>query len=315
MRRVLPWVLPWVLIAACGGGVEDVIDVSFTSPSPGASFTRDQLGATGALAAIVPFELAISGSPSRIGFTIGTTPLPDVEAAGTIEVRRPGMLTLTATAYDGDEAIISSSVDVTVVDLALTSCKAWLDVYQIDYTVGPTQPGVKDPVTAKLPINGMPYQVVGATTPRTQMYGDCTLIKSLAEAAPHFRERGLAEVTDYGVYNYRCIGSGTPPNCPNGLSQHSFGTAIDLAGFTGTDGTYYSVNDDWVIDPADDTCTAATVEGKDRFLHELICELKTAEIWNIVLTPNYNAAHRNHFHVDLTPDSDFIERRGEPVGH
>jgi hypothetical protein len=37
-------------------------------------------------------------------------------------------------------------------------------------------------------------------------------------------------------------------------------------------------------------------------------------VWNIVLTPNYNADHRNHFHVDLTPGSDFIERRvGDPI--
>ena len=47
--------------------------------------------------------------------------------------------------------------------------------------------------------------------------------------------------------------------------------------------------------------------GKDRALHELICALKEAGTWNIVLTPNYNALHRDHFHVDLTADSDFIE--------
>ena len=89
--------------------------------------------------------------------------------------------------------------------------------------------------------------------------------------------------------------------------------AIDLAGFT-IDSEYYSVNDDWIIDPdSEDTCTAPTVEGKDRLLHELICALKDADVWRIVLTPNYNADHRNHFHVDLTPTSDFIERGH--IGH
>ena len=29
-------------------------------------------------------------------------------------------------------------------------------------------------------------------------------------------------------------------------------------------------------------------------------------IFNIVLTPNYNSAHDNHFHVDLTEGSNFI---------
>jgi len=30
------------------------------------------------------------------------------------------------------------------------------------------------------------------------------------------------------------------------------------------------------------------------------------DIFNIILTPEYNAAHRNHYHVDLTPGADFI---------
>ena len=163
-----------------------------------------------------------------------------------------------------------------------------------------------------MPINGVPYKVVDGTNPRTTMFADCRIIKSLVLAAPSFRERDITQVTDYGIYNYRCIGGGTPPSCPNGISQHAYAMAIDLAGFTTTDSTYV-VNDDWVIDPdSEETCDAPSVEGKDTFLHELICELKAANIWNIVLTPNYNADHRNHFHVDLTPSSDFIERTTTP---
>jgi hypothetical protein len=57
------------------------------------------------------------------------------------------------------------------------------------------------------------------------------------------------------------------------------------------------------------TCESETANDKDAFLHKVICELKAADVWNIVLTPNYNADHRNHFHVDLTPDADFIEKQ------
>ena len=31
----------------------------------------------------------------------------------------------------------------------------------------------------------------------------------------------------------------------------------------------------------------------------------TPPVWNIILTPNYNSAHDNHFHVDMTPLSHF----------
>lgn len=303
-----------LIIGACGG--DGSITIAFDKPAAGAAFVRDQLGPTGAVSALVGVELAVDGAPTRISLTAGPQAFADlVDDARIVDVRSAGVVTLTATAFDGESVAATASVDITVGDLALATCREWLDAFRIDYTAGPAMPGVVDPVTAKMPINGVPFQVVGAMNPRTSMFGDCRLIKSLVLAAPSFRERGIAQVTDYGVYNYRCIGGGTPPDCPNGISQHAYAMAIDLAGFTTSDSTFFSVNDDWVIDPdAEDTCEAQTIEGKDRFLHELICELKAAEVWNIVLTPNYNAAHRNHFHVDLTATSDFIERR-TAVGH
>jgi len=186
-------------------------------------------------------------------------------------------------------------------------CHAWLTAHGVAFSEGPDAPGVADPVTVAMPFDAeLPFRSGGA--PRTQMFADCALAKSLVNAAPIIKAHGFVGVTDLGIYNYRCINNnGTPPNCISGLSEHSFGNAIDLAAFEHADGSAYVVKTDWVIDPADDTCTAATVAGKDRALHELICALKEAGTWNIVLTPNYNALHRDHFHVDLTADSDFIE--------
>ncbi len=56
------------------------------------------------------------------------------------------------------------------------------------------------------------------------------------------------------------------------------------------------------------TCAAPTANAEDDWLHDVICAIKGDDVWNTVLTPNYNAAHRNHFHVDLTAGSDFIRR-------
>jgi hypothetical protein len=299
------------VLAACGGGGDDNVTIAFAKPLAGDAFVRDTLGPTGAVSAMVPVELELDGEPSRVALKIGARSL-DVDldsAATTADVRTTGMVTLTATAFDGDAEVASASVDITVGDITAASCREWLDAFHIDYTPSGATPGVVDPITAKTPINGMPFKVVGGTSPRTTLFADCRLIKSIVLAVPSFRERDIAQVTDYGVYNYRCIGSGTPPNCPQGMSQHAYAMAIDLAAFTTSDGTTYTVNDDWVIDPdSQETCDAPAEPGKDAFLHELICELKGMKIWNIVLTPNYNADHRNHFHVDLTPDSDFIER-------
>ena len=304
-----------VLVAACGGD-DDSIVLSIESPAPGAQLTRDTLDAVGALVASVQVDVAVSGTPARVGLSIGDVQLGDLDAAGTAlaTLVTPGPATLTATAYDADgAALASASVDVTVVDPTVADCHAWLELYKVGYTVGPTRMGVADPVTAMMPINGVAFRSGGAA--RTAMFGDCSLIKSLAEAASSWRARKIVEVTDLGVYNYRCINNaGTPPNCTIGLSEHSFGNAIDLAIFKDTDGTTYSVKDDWVIDPAPyKTCTDPTEPGKDAFMHAMICELKARGIWNIVLTPNYNSLHRDHFHVDLTAGGDTIKGPPAPV--
>ena len=306
--RFVPVVL--VALVACSdssGG--DAAGIAITSPAPGAVFARTSLDSLGSLVASVPVDVAVQGTPTRVGITLDTSALADADADGhaVVALASSGPATLTATWLDADDLpVATASVDIVVTEPAAATCKDWLDLYNVTYTVGPTSPGVMDPVTVTMPINGMPFRSGGAA--RTKMFGDCTIIKSLARAAPMLRAKQIVEVTDLGVYNYRCIGNtGTPPNCPNGISQHAYGNAIDLASFKDMAGMTYVVTTDFVIDPAPEkTCTAATVAGKDQFLHELICGLKAAKLFNIVLTPNYNADHRDHFHVDMTPGSDFI---------
>ncbi|CAN5859739.1 hypothetical protein BH11MYX3_BH11MYX3_05190 [soil metagenome] len=298
------------LAGGCGGDSDETVSLAITSPAPGATFMRDTLDGNGSLVAAVAMEIDVGGTPARVAISLDTAELGVVDADGhaTAALVTAGPATLTATAFDeAGTPLASAVVEVIVIEPTVTTCRGWLDLYSVQYTVGPINPGVADPVTATMPINGMPFRSGGAV--RTKMFGDCTLIKSLAEAAPMLRARQIVEVTDLGVYNYRCIGNtGTPPNCPNGISEHAYGNAIDLAVFKDAAGTSYSVAADFVIDPAPEkTCTAATVPGKDTFLHELICSLKAAKLWNIVLTPNYNADHRDHFHVDLTAGANFID--------
>jgi len=299
-----------------GGGGEGSEKLTILSPAPGKTFKRNDVGQLGYLVAAVPFDLEVPDGTRKVAYHINGGAERDrvggPDFALTVEIRTSGTANVKVIAYDGDGVELDhASVELEAIDPTPAGCHAWLDLYQVEYTVGPNQPGVKDPVTVKMPINGVRYRYVTLSTPRTSWFMDCEMAKTLASDAPILRERDVVEVADIGLYNYRCIDHlGTPPNCTIGMSEHSWGTAVDRAGFKTKDGTFYSVLNNWVID-ADGvaTCAANTENAKDEFLHELICAEWHANLWNIALTPNYDSVHRSHFHTDLTPGGNTIKLR------
>ena len=69
-------------------------------------------------------------------------------------------------------------------------------------------------------------------------------------------------------------------------SQHSYANALDMVGFRLRDGQHISVLRDW---PGQG--------GKARFLR--LVQEAACDSFNVTLGPEYNAAHRDHFHVDM----------------
>lgn len=185
-----------------------------------------------------------------------------------------------------------------------TACPARLTRLGVRYVTGPTRRGVSHPVTVRLPLNDVAYFRPGSAEPDETLFADCRLALALHTMADTLQERGIIAVVHFGVYRYRCI-EGTDP-CV--LSQHAHATAIDLHEFRGFDGQTYNVETDWTIsaDPGS-TCSAPALSTRDALLHELACEWSATRLFNIILTPNYNAEHRNHFHLDLTPGAHHID--------
>jgi hypothetical protein len=301
-------------------GTEPRAKMQIVSPAQGTDYKRDFVGRYGQLAALVDLQVNITGPIASVGFELADgRPLgmagEDLLLLAELDVDGP--VAIMARAYDDSGQVMATdTVEFTVSAPQSGDCYEWLDLYGIEYTRGPNNPGVSAPVTLSTPINGVSYRYTSSASPRQTFFMDCSLALSLARGAAHLRRHDIIEVADIGVYNYRCINRvGTPPDCPYGVSQHAYARGIDIAGFTTGDGTYFSVNDDWIINGGgEQTCSAATEPGKDRFLHEIICAMKADRVWNIVLTPNYNADHRNHFHVDLTDGSDFLKSNHVDVG-
>lgn len=69
-------------------------------------------------------------------------------------------------------------------------------------------------------------------------------------------------------------------------SQHASANAIDLAGFRLEDGKTVTLQRDWSGDDAE-----------ARFLRDL--RQRACDIFLTLLGPDYNAAHHNHFHMDM----------------
>ncbi len=123
---------------------------------------------------------------------------------------------------------------------------------------------------------------------------DCTLARQLAEwdesvvqpAAQSVFGKSVKVIEHYGGYVCRgMVGN------PKQLSMHAKGDAIDIAGFELSDGHKIWVERDWR-------------EGgqKQAFLRQIA--KAACSLFSVVLTPNTNADHQNHFHLDVGPFKD-----------
>ncbi|MBN1772126.1 MAG: extensin family protein [Deltaproteobacteria bacterium] len=118
----------------------------------------------------------------------------------------------------------------------------------------------------------------------------CELAIRLPELARLLRESGVARVR---------VG---PPARFSLKSYHRFGLALDVYALTLDDGTELVVEDDYELQGDRETCAGAEPDGeRARVLREVACRLFEAHVLSTVITPNYNAGHRNHFHWDVRP--------------
>ncbi|MEQ8412091.1 MAG: extensin family protein [Erythrobacter sp.] len=92
---------------------------------------------------------------------------------------------------------------------------------------------------------------------------------------------GVARIEHLGAFSCRRMyGDADAP-----WSEHATGNAIDIGAFVLDDGTRISVLGDWASDT-----------DKARFLRQV--RAGACDAFATVLSPDYNAAHADHFHFD-----------------
>jgi hypothetical protein len=99
-------------------------------------------------------------------------------------------------------------------------------------------------------------------------------------AQRHFGAQ-VTRIEHLGSYNCRRIGNRSAGD----WSEHATANAVDVAGFRLSDGTHVTVLRDW------------KGQGeKAAFLREV--RAGACRLFSTVLSPDYNAAHRDHLHLD-----------------
>ena len=95
--------------------------------------------------------------------------------------------------------------------------------------------------------------------------------------------RRVVRINHLGSFSCRTRNGG------NRLSQHALGRAIDIAGFRLADGSTVGVAQDW-----------ARSGANRQFLRHLA--RRACQYFSVVLTPDSDADHHDHIHLDIGPD-------------
>jgi hypothetical protein len=111
---------------------------------------------------------------------------------------------------------------------------------------------------------------------------DRWLADSVQPAAMRWFGARVAEIKQISAYSCR----GMNGNARAHISEHAFGNALDIAGFTLADGRYVSVREGW-----------KGVPEEQGFLRDV--EAAACTQFTTVLAPGSNVYHYDHIHVDL----------------
>jgi hypothetical protein len=106
---------------------------------------------------------------------------------------------------------------------------------------------------------------------------------AVAPAAKQILGSELVRVESFGTYSCRAIIGGSSGR----LSEHGLANAVDIGGFVLRDGRKIRIETGW---KSDDPAVRRFLET----IHQSACRR-----FKTVLSPDYNAAHHDHLHLDM----------------
>jgi hypothetical protein len=152
------------------------------------------------------------------------------------------------------------------------------------------KPGIANAVEISGTLGGVDVAGEGA------LVIDCSLAVSLDEAGRYMRALGVDKATYASAYSRRNVRGTNRP------SKHSYGLAIDVSGFSGPDLGTMTVSRDYEQGLGDAVdCVGTPMTQAGAVLKILQCQLVRSGLFHLVLSPEYDDAHHDHFHLEVKP--------------
>jgi hypothetical protein len=186
-------------------------------------------------------------------------------------------------------------------DTAENSCTKTLTKMGVQWE-SVSRKGIDIGVSIAGPLGGVNYEQ-GDKQP---LIVDCSLAISLAEAGPYLTALGITHARYSSAYSRRTV-RGT-----NRLSKHSFGRAIDIHRFSSESLGVVRVDQDFEQGLGDAVdCIGAPLTEGGATLKIAQCQLAHSGLFSLVLSPDYDDAHHDHFHLEVIPWSERSELRSK----
>lgn len=173
---------------------------------------------------------------------------------------------------------------------------AWLDAT-------PPMPGVRTPVRLTGPLHGVTIR--SSLSPEARVTSvfeilDARLALALDDFTALLAKHDIVEAVHFTIYRPPVALSSDPAR----QFRHPGGLAIDVGALRKRDGRWLSVGRHWPSGIGQKTCGQGAREHRTREARELtgiVCEAMDQRIFHYVLTPNFDAAHADHVHLEIKP--------------
>ncbi|MEP7052407.1 MAG: extensin family protein [Pseudomonadota bacterium] len=197
--------------------------------------------------------------------------------------------------------------------LSPAACLAALEQRHISFVREEPKRGVKIPIRLTGRVAGVLYRTDFPDAERASVpweIFDCRLVLSLDDFGEILRAHSVAEVRMFSAWR--------PPSKNWPMTQwarrHEGALAIDVRELRKDTGETLNILEQFHGKLGASQCTPnAPAPNPDsaeaRELHAIVCAAAAAHLFNSILTPNYNPPHKNHFHLELTPDVDWFMLR------